>query len=317
MRKGSSVLVALVGCGLTAVAAGEDYDYEVGLAYGSGQSDSTVVATIGGVPDPSLGMSTTSSDSDTIELTGVWFYSGLSDANGPKSRAAFMSRASSLVIGYSYSEESTTFEISGGPIVLPQMGRSDGSGNDYSLDLRHVWKDSGWFARAGVSRTELDVDVTNNAGIPAFARFDANRYTLGAGKYLGQATTLELGITTLDVGTSNPTVIALSFSHIGSLGANWQYGADVAFAKSDTGDEGDNIALRGSLFPTPSIEFGLSFARQDGNSGFDLDTTEVFGGWFVRDNIEFTARYRMQDPDTFPGQDIDSDEFGVGISMRF
>ncbi len=317
MRTGSSALVLLVGCGLTSVAAGEDYDYQVGLTYGSGQSDSTVVPTFGGVPDPSLGITTTSSDSDTIGLTGVWFYSGLSDANGPKSRASFMSRASSLVISYSNGDESTTTEFSSGGIIPPQTTRSDGSSNEYALDLRHVWRDSGWFARAGVSRAELDVDIMNNAGVPAFARFDANRYTLGAGKYLGQATTLELAITTLDVGSSNPTVIALSFSHIGSLGANWQYGADVAFAKSDTGGDGDTIALRGSLFPTASIEFGLSFARQDRSGGFDLDTTEVFGGWFVRDNIELTARYRLDDPDTFPGQDVDSDEFGIGVSMRF
>ena len=317
MRTGSSVFVVLVRCGLTSFAAGEDYDYQVGLSYGSGQSDSTVVPTFGGVPDPSLGITTSSSDSDTIGLTGVWFYSGLSDDNGPKSRAAFMSRASSLIISYANGDESTTTEFSGGGIIPPQTTRSDGSSNDYSLDLRHVWKNSGWFARAGMSRAESDVEFTNNGGFPASAKFDANRYSLGVGKYLGQATTLELGITTLDVGTSNPTVIALSFSHIGSLGSNWQYGADVAFAKSDTGGDGDTIALRGSLFPTPSIEFGLSFARQDGNSGFDLDTTEVFGGWFVRDNIELTVRFRMQDPDTFPGQDIDSDEFGVGVSMRF
>lgn len=317
MRTGSSVLVLLVGCGLTAVAAGEDYDYQVGLTYGSAQSDSTVVPTLGGVPDPSLGITTSSSDTDTIELTGVWFYSGLSDDNGPKSRAAFMSRASSLVVSYANGDESTTTEFSGGGIIPPQSVRADGSSNEYSLDLRHVWKDSGWFARAGISRAESDVDITNNGGVPAFAKFDANRYTLGVGNYLGQATTLELAITTLDVGSSNPTVVALSFSHIGSLGANWQYGADVAFAKSDTGGDGDAIALRGSLFPTPSIEFGLSFSRQDRSGGFELQTTEAFAGWFVRDNVELTARFRLNDPDTFPGQDIDSDEFGIGVSMRF
>lgn len=317
MRTGSSLLVLLVGCGLPPLAAGEDYDYQVGLTYGSGQSDSTLVSTFGGVPDPLLGITTSSSDSDTFGLAGAWFYSGLSDANGPKSRAAFMSRASSLVFSYSNGDESTTTEFSGGGIIPPQTTRSSGSRNEYSLDLRHVWKDSGWFATAGISRAELDVDITNNGGVPAFATFDATRYTLGVGKYLGQATTLDLAITTLDVGSSNPTVVALSFSHIGSLGANWQYGADVAFAKSDSGDDGDAIALRGSLFPTASVEFGLGFSRQDSSGGLELETTEAFAGWFVRDNVELTARYRLDEPDTFPGQDIDSDEFGVGVSVRF
>lgn len=316
MRTGSSALVVLLGCAFVSVAAGETYDYQVGLSYTSGQLDSTSVATFGGVPDPSLGTTTASADSDNVELTGAWFYSGLSDDNGPKSRAAFLSRASGLVMSYARGDESTSIEFSGG-IIPPQTSRSDGTSNEYSLDLRHVWKDSGWYALAGLSRAELDVDIMPGNGTTASSKFDANRYTLGVGKYLGQATTLDLAITTLDAGSSNPTVVALSFSHIGSLGANWRYGADVAFAKSDTGGDGDTFALRGSLFPTASIEFGLSFTRQDGSSGFDLDTTEAFAGWFVRDNVELTARYRLDDPDTFPGQDIDSDEFGVGVSMRF
>jgi len=315
MRTGSPVLVLLVGCGFTAVAAGEDYDYQVGLAYDRAQLDSTIIASI--QPFPSLGTQTTSADSDNIELTGAWFYSGFSDANGPKSRAAFMSRASSLVISYARGDESTLTELSGDGTVPPQTGSSEGTSKEYSLDLRHVWKDSGWYALAGASRADVDVDIVTGNGTPAFSKFDLNRYTLGVGKYLGKATTLDLAITTLDVGSSNPTVVALSFSHIGSLGANWQYGADVAFAKSDTSGDGDTIALRGSLFPTASIEFGLSFVRQDRNGGFELDTTEAFAGWFVRDNIELTARYRLDDPDTIPGQDIDSDEFGVGVSMRF
>ena len=167
MRTGSSVLVLLVGCSLTTVAVGDDYNYQVGLAYSSAQSDSTVVPTFGGVPDPSLGITTSSSDSDTIELTGIWYYSGLSDDNGPKSRAAFMSRASGLVISYANGDESTATEFSGSSTIPPQFSRSDGSNKGYSLDLRHVWKDSGWFARAGISRTELDLELTNNVGAPA------------------------------------------------------------------------------------------------------------------------------------------------------
>ncbi|MDH3621902.1 MAG: hypothetical protein OER91_13480 [Gammaproteobacteria bacterium] len=311
------MLLLLVGCGFATGAAGEDYDFQVGLTYGWAQLDSTSVSTLGGVPDPSLGTTTTSSDSDDIGLSGAWYYSGLSDANGPKSRASFMSRASGFFVSYSRGDESTTTEFSGGGIIPPQTVRSDGTSTEVSLDFRHVWKDSGWYALAGASRSELDVDIMLSGGEPAFVKFDANGYRLGVGKYIGKATSLDLAITTLDVGSSNPTVVALSFSHIGSIGANWQYGADVTFAKSDTGGDGDAFALRGALFPSESIEFGLVFARQEPNDGFEVDTIEVFGGWFVRDNVEVTALYRLDDPDTFPGQDVDSDEFGVGVAVRF
>lgn len=316
MKTPRYLLVLLTCCGLVTTAAADDYDFQVDLTYGWGQSESTIIPTVNGVPDPSLGTNRTSSDSDIISLTGVWFYSGLSDAKGPKSRAAFMSRASGIVMSYSRGDESGSLEISGG-ILPPASASFDATSDELSLDLRHVWQDSGWFALAGFSRVEVDGESTSIGGGVSFSSADANGYRLGFGKYLGEATTLELGITTLDVGSSNPTVVALSFSHIGSLGANWQFGTDVAYAKSDTGGEGDAFALRGSLFPTDSIEFGLAFSRNEPVDGFEIDALEAFGGWFIRDNVELVASFRLDDPEEGPGQDADSDEFTIGAKVRF
>lgn len=309
MRKGNSAIVLLIGCGFVANVAAEDYDYEIGVTYARGQTDSTIVSTL-------RGGSTSSSDSDNIDLTGAWYYSGLSDSSNPKSRAVFLSRASSVVVGYSYSDESGSFESEGGGIFAPVSANFDSKTSSLSVDLRHVWKDSGWYALAGISRAELQSDSVSN-GMASSSELDATRYSLGVGRYLGKATTLDFGVATLDVGSSNPTVIALSLSHVGPIGEDWQYGADLTYAKSDTSGDGDLYALRGALYPTSDFEFGLGFSRRESGGGFETDTMEVFAGWFIRDHIEVSVRYRQDDPDTIPEEEFDSDLFGIGIKVRF
>jgi len=314
MRNSKSAVALLIGCSFAANTAAENYDYEVGLTYGKGQADSTFVSAFNIAPIP--GVTTSSSDSDYIDLTGAWYYSGLSDSNGPKSRAAFLSRASSVVVGYSRGDESGSFESTSGGIFPPVTASNDTTTNALSVELRQVWRDSGWYALAEIIRAELEAESTFN-GVAASIELDTTAYSLGVGKYLGKATTLDLSVATLDVGSSNPTVIALTLSHVGSIGKDWQYGADVAYAKSDTSGDGDSYMLRGALYPTAELEFGLGFSRQESGSIFDLDTIEAFAGWFVRDHIELVAQYRQDNPDTAPGEDVDSNVFSVGARVRF
>lgn len=317
MRVKNAAIASLIGFGAFANAVAADYDYEVGLAYGRGTSDTSFVPFVNGVPTPSFPSSTNSSDADNIDLYGAWYYAGLSDSIGPKSRAAFLSRASSVVVSYSRSDVSSLFNSSGGGIFPPVMDfRTDTTTNELSVDLRHVWRDSGWYARAGIARAELEANSSFNA-LPTSIELDTTAYSLGVGKYLGEATTLDLSVSTVDVGSSNPTAIALSFSHVGSIGTNWQYGADVSYAKTDTAGDGDLYALRGSLFPTAEFEFGLGYSHRELGSGFGSDSIEAFAGWFVRDNVEIEASYRQDNPDSLPGADADGDEFGIGVRVRF
>jgi hypothetical protein len=54
------------------------------------------------------------------------------------------------------------------------------------------------------------------------------------------------------------------------------------------------------------------------DGGFDLEALEGFVSWFVRDNLELTARYWQDITDeSSPGQDTDNSQLGVGISIRF
>ena len=316
MKTTNFALALLIGCGFVSDATAGNYDYEVGLTYGWGESDSTSNSAFSGTPFPSPGISTSSSDSDNIDLFGSWYYSGLSDSLGPNSRAAFLSRASSIGVAYSRSDGSSSSEFTGGGNIPPVTTSSDTTSNILSANLRHVWRDSGWYALAGVSRADLEANTLSN-GIAASFDFDSTAYFLGAGKYLGKATTLDVNVATSDTGDSSPTVIALTLSHVGSIGARWQYGADVVYAKSDTSGDGDSYTLRGTLYPSAELEFGLGFSRQESGIGFDSDTFDASVGWFVRDHIELTARYRQDDPDIAPGADVDSNLFAIGVRVRF
>jgi len=306
----ASTMILLLGLCFAANATAEDYDYELGLSYDRGSSDRLSTVTGGG------GILRNSSDSDTIGLSGLWYYSGLSDANGPKSRAAFLGRASGLYFGYSRGDESGSFSLTGGGIFAPANGSVDGRTNELSAGLRHVWRDSGWYVLGSFSRVEMKSNSVTES-VAASSSFDARAYTLGVGKYFGEATALDLQVAQVDTGNSRGTAVALSFTHIGTLGPDWQYGADIGIARSSgRGDEG-SYSLRGSLYPSPEFEFGIGYSRQQLDGGFDLDTIEGFVSWFIRDHVELTARYSQDNPDELPGQNIDSDLLGVGVNVRF
>lgn len=316
MKHSARTVTALAVYFFAANAIADDYDYELGLTLGRNNSDfassAFVIETINGpITVPAV---STSSDSDIIELSGAWYYSGLSDADGPKSRSAFLSRASSISLSYSYSDDSSSIRSTGGGGFAPSNGSTDGRTNELSAKLRHVWRDSGWYVLAGVGRVDSEQRGESGGGITFGSDFEATVYTLGAGKYFGQATALELSVIDTDNGSGG---IALSFSHIGAIGKDWQYGADVAYGKSDTGGDGDFYALRGALYPSAEFEFGLELSRRESGSRVDSDTIEAFVGWFVRDHIELNARYQQDDPDTSPGEDIDNNQFSIGVNVRF
>ncbi len=308
-------LAVLLTCCIAGTSIAADFNYEVTLDYGRASSDSINISTVNGVPDPSIGTTFISSDSDDFGLTGTWYYSGLSDANGPKSRAAFLSRASGVSIGYSRDESSSSFDFGGG-IFPPVAGTAKSSTNAISLRLRHVWRDNGWYVLAGLMSLESKISsVLNGNAVSGDA--DASAYSVGVGKYLGKQTAVELSVSEADAEGFDSTNFALSLNHVGSVGSTWQYGIDFSIAKSDQSTDEGSYTLRGSLFPTPDFEFGLAFSQQRFDFGVDRDSVEGFAGWFVSDNVALFGKYAEDLSDNLPGADSDNSVVGVGVTVRF
>lgn len=305
----------LFACYIAGDAFAGDYNYEVTLDYARGSSDSINISTMNGVPDPSLGTTFISSDSDDFGLTGTWYYSGLSDASGPKSRAAFLSRASGVTFGYAHDDSSSSFDFGGGifPLVA---GSAKSSNNAISLRLRHVWRESGWYLLAGLMAAESEFSSVLN-GDAFSGDADASAYTLGVGYYLGKQTAVELSVSEAEAENFDSTNFEFSLSHVGSVGSAWQYGVDLSIAMSDQSGDDGSYTLRGSLFPTPDFEFGAAFSRRQLDVLGDRDSVEAFAGWFVSDNVALFGNYSEDISDGLPGTDSDNSVVGVGVTVRF
>ncbi len=309
----------------TNVVAGE-YDYEAGLSYGNSGTDvSSSLAFVGGNPGSQFGSATTSSDSDRVELSGTWYYSGLSDESGPKSRAAFLIQASGVRLAYSYDDLSGSYASSGlqPPLppgllpIPPSTGSIDGTTHALEVGLRHVWEASGWYGLAGATRIDFEFDAVFD-GIGSSNDTDETVYTLGIGKYLGQATALDLSIISSEIDGYDITAYGFSFNHVGLVGGNWHYAADLGVAVSDEDGDDGTYSLGLSLFPTTEVEFGIQIVHYESAFNLDSDSYGGFARWFVRDRIELHTSYQRNDNwESDLVSDIDSDQFTVGVNVRF
>lgn len=261
-------------------------------------------------------------DDDAFRLAGTWHFDGVSISSGPRSRAAFLSRASAVSISYTRGDSDSVFAVTSSDPGFPSFSdQSSDTRNNLSANLRWVWAESGWYGLAGLTMAELELD----AG-PFSSTFDGDGYTLGVGKYLGAQTALELRVLRQISDTSGPAIIggdssstdaALGFLHIGALGATWQYGTDITLATTGRGASDGSYNARLSLYPSRPLAFGIEIAGalQDAS---DVSTDyEVFASWFPNDGLGLSARYGWISLDEPGDSDIDQYSFGIDVSFRF
>ena len=318
-----------IACSLTAVllfappAMSEEFDFEFEIDYSNVDFEgSQTITTDGGVI-----FNSTDIDTDELRLSGTWFFKGLSDEKGPRSRAALIDRASSVRLGYSQTERTfASFLSNTDPsIPLPPIDtRLESDDDAFVVDMRYINRNSGWIGSAGL----LTADTT--VGAPVSSSFDATGWRLGFGRYVFDNTTLELEVGGVDVdGGSDTSTIGVTFEHFGNLVARWQYAVDLGYNRinPDGGSDIDTWRAALALYPNRDFEFGLAIEDVSGdlvsrsNLGF-----EGFAGWFVRPNVRLAARYRFDDVDYLGNTviggtptvgDADQDAFGVSATVRF
>jgi hypothetical protein len=292
----------------TGNAVADTFDYEVRAGYASATSDFSNTTLIGSTRG--------SSDTDSFNLGGSWYFTGLSDDEGPRSRAAFLSRASSLMLAYSRGDGSSSSTFTD-PVLPPVTARSKTTRDDFSAGFRYVWKQSGWYGLAGVSRFESKFRTQSGGPVivPSI-ELDATLYNVGVGKYLGEATAIDLNVSRADTDGLDTNNYALTFTHIGKIGQTWQYGLGVSASLSDQNDDDGTYGASFSLFPTRNLEFGVSISHRD-SGVIEGESYNGFVSWFVRPNVELTASYTEDNPDTASGQSFDNSATAIGASIRF
>lgn len=313
MKKLVPVLVFLMFVFAAAHSAADTYDFEIGLSTDHSRSDFFAVA-LDAQGMPLMPRVTTDGyfDSDEVSLTGIWYFDGLSDATGPRARAAFMSRASSVSLSYARGDRESDATVNPpSPIVFP--ARTDTTSDALLASLRYVSRESGWFATASIGYLSAETSFGAGSGDDT----DATLYAAGIGKYIAQSTAVEASIGRTDGDFNDQTSYALAVTHIGALGEQWQYGVDVAYSKIDNSFDDGRILLRPSLYPNPDVEFGIELSHQQFDGGFDATGITGFASWFVRSHLAISARYGTVDEDESPGVDTDNTLFGIGIDVRF
>jgi hypothetical protein len=302
---------------LPATSHADSYNYEIGIEYGADRATTESV-----FESPFLsGSGRSESDDDGIELFGTWYFDGVSGSDGPRSRAAFISRASSVSFSYLHGNGDSVSTVSfGDPTFPPSTSRTEQTTNNFSANLRWVWSQSGWYALAGFSSADLELDSESLA-----SEINADAYSLGFGKYIGDQTTLELSLLRQEAevsgavlgGSSNSTEVALGFTHIGGLGGEWQYGADIGLSTTGRGSSDGSYNVRLSLYPSRSLAFGLETdgALQDRSEA--SERYGLFASWFPSERIELGAHYGRLRADEPSNTDIDQYDFGVGVTFRF
>jgi len=324
LRKNDFAGLLLVGTALVATSASaENYNFEVDLAFQSTQSDGeqTITTAAGTI------FNSTDSDADDLSLVGNWYFAGLSDEKGPRARAAFVDRASVLSFGYARVDLSTSATVvSTDPLVPSFSGDFETDGDVYALDVRYVWRDSGWFGNAGVASSDVTLGGFVQDSINSTA------WRLGFGKYLWDTTSLALDVSQSDDDGGDVTMTAVSFSHLGDMGERWQYAVDLGFRRAESGVasglDQDTWSAALSLYPTRDFEFGVRVDDVDAESAFfDRTGVEGFASWFVTPRVVLAASYRVDDvnfvsnvvrfPSAQTSSDADQDSVGISVSVRF
>ncbi|HNP64384.1 MAG TPA: hypothetical protein PKH39_10665 [Woeseiaceae bacterium] len=316
-----TTLWILVGLSIAASVSAEQYDFEVGLAFNSTRFDGNrTITTPGGTI-----FNATESDTDDLGLSGSWYFSGFSDDKGPWARAAFVNRASALNVDYARIDQSIAAILTSNDPAFPAppiSPRFDADGDSFGVDLHYVDRDSGWFGRAGLSRSDTSlIGFVNDAT-------EASAWQLGFGKYVLDTTAIGLDFGQAEVNGLDGESIAVNLEHLGDLGASWQYAVDFGFNHLDTdgGLEVDTWRAALSLYPNQRFEFGAAVKELSGLYALDNTSFEGFASWFATPNVRLSARYRVDDVDYLGNISIggaptvssaDQDSFGIGISVRF
>lgn len=306
--------VIVLGVALPAAAWSGDYNFEAGFGFDRSESSltDTGFASIGPGPGfPSLSVDT---ESTAFEVTGTWFFDGLSDERGPRSRAAFVDRASSLTVllGDSSSETDSVLRIPGG--TPPEIRESfDSDGTSIALGGRYVREPSGWFFTGEYVR--LDVDSFG-------AGAEVDLLAAGVGKYLGKTTTLELSAARSEIevsggGGDTDSGLILAFDHIGGDPAGMQYGVGASVSNQSIEGSSGSYSVRGSLYPNRDLALNISVSGQLGSDPIDATVFSVGGGWFFTEAFEVSAGYTFTQFDEEENVDLDDDGFRLAARYRF
>jgi hypothetical protein len=307
---------SLLVCMLFTHAGAEEFNFEIGLAYEGEQLDRTTAALVGGgIPDPSISLNESSLDTDGFNVFGTWYFKSLSDATGPRSRADFLSRASGLSLSYQRRNDDRASVFTSASPALPSGATQSSAKTDtLAASVRYVFSGNNWYGIGRASRDKFELNGTTSSNVTFSGGSNFETYSIGVGRYFGASTAIDLSYLRNEF--ENDAAVA-TFTHIGSLGTSWQYGADLGMALSVEQGGTDTYSAAFSLYPTRNFEFGLGYSLDSRDGPFDQSSVRGFVSWFFRNDMSLVGYYKQNQDDSPAVIDLSQYSYGVGIIARF
>ncbi len=217
-------------------------------------------------------------DADNVAVAATRYFAPVDDQVGPSAVAAFLSRSSHVAIGAFDNDERQAIPFSslnGTPQTFVQLNELEG----YTATGRYVWRRSGWYAGGGFE--SADGEQWFSAQAPDVT--DVRGYRVTAGKYLGDSTSLELGIGTTETDTEQGLSFVCSV-FVACITGIETTADDVALRAFHVGQIGRmSYSLGGGVVST---EIDLEFAHRPG--------APRRAGHTVADSRRRTHRYRCR-----------------------
>ena len=326
MNKGRRILAGLLPAFLSSSAFADDFKYELGLTYSSLSIDGLSSQSPRPPDLPGFNVEF-QEDIDQFGVSGSWYYGGVTASDGPRTRAAFLSRASFLTFDYwslDGAQDSQVFADDDANITNPNDRFIENS-DSVTLNGRYVW-DSGWFVDAGLNRFDTK-RRSSNLDPPGLGGFEVMTYRAGAGRYIGNNHTVGLAVDVLDFNISSGTSIeyTLNYAAVGSLGASWDYSADVNVTVGEDSLSDGSYEAELLLYPSRSFGFGAGIHDSFGSGASTFgDRINNYGtaydlnvNWFPSEALGLEAVYRIIDEDDGPGTEFEVDAFNLSAVFRF
>lgn len=227
-------------------------------------------------------------DFESFAVSGSYFFDGVNNTKGPLGEAAFLDHASDITAFYTYAE-------------IDDNG-IDVDGDTYGVSGRFVTDSAGWILDGSYARTE-----------PLNAEIDT--YTIGAGKYITENTTLVATYWNGDADEGGDTDgAAIGLEHFWKLSSGGiKLEGNYGFVNVDDADDIDIYNVGATWYATQRLGFGAAYGNFDAG-GIEAERYSAFAEWFIIRGIAANLEYVH---DELNDTDFEVDSIALGVTLRY
>jgi Putative general bacterial porin len=266
------LVTAIAGVVMLPVANADQYQYQLNADYSNGDLDLF--------------------ETDTWSLAGTYYFNLVDDSKGPLAEAAFLSKSSSISLGYT----DVSSELDGG---------SDFDSDEVEIYGRYVSQTSSAIVDLGYSLSEFD-DIDS----------DTDFFNIGVGFYLDDTTTFVANYFDLEYDQLDADYrgIALDLKRVYLNSDDSAVNLEVGLGYIDYDNDypsSSYLSFGGDYYFNKQFSIGASYTLVEGSED---DTFGVRTQYFFNNNVSMYAGYELTEVDAY---NDDEKVASVGVLARF